>query len=150
LEFLSDFDIRISYFPGSLSFARLRRQEFNSRTKHNPVRKNEREGPMHVRFVYMTAGNLEEAQEIGRELVSAGLAACVNILPRMNSIYVWEGRLEEASEVVMIAKTVETRVVDLIARVKSLHSYSCPCIVSLKVEDGYPPFLEWVAENVKI
>ena len=104
---------------------------------------------MPVRFVYMTAGNLEEAQKIGRELVSAGLAACVNILPRMESIYVWEGKLEEASEVVMIAKTVEARVVDLIARVKSLHSYSCPCIVSLKVEDGYPPFLEWVAENVK-
>jgi periplasmic divalent cation tolerance protein len=104
---------------------------------------------MTVRFVYMTAGNLEEAQKIGRELVSAGLAACVNILPHMNSIYVWEGKLEEASEVVMIAKTVEALVVDLIARVKSLHSYSCPCIVSLKVEDGYPPFLEWVAENVK-
>jgi periplasmic divalent cation tolerance protein len=104
---------------------------------------------MTVRFVYMTAGNLEEAQKIGRELVSAGLAACVNILPRMESIYVWEGKLEEASEVVMIAKTVEARVADLIARVKSLHSYSCPCIVSLKVEDGYPPFLEWVAENVK-
>jgi periplasmic divalent cation tolerance protein len=104
---------------------------------------------MHVRFVYMTAGNLEEAQKIGRELVSAGLAACVNILPQMNSIYVWEGKLEEASEVVMIAKTVETRVADLITKVKSLHSYSCPCIVSLAVADGYPPFLEWVAENVK-
>ena len=104
---------------------------------------------MHVRFVYMTAGNLAEAQTIGRELVSAGLAACVNILPQMNSIYVWEGKLEEAAEVVMIAKTVEARVADLITKVKSLHSYNCPCIVSLAVEAGYPPFLEWVAENVK-
>jgi periplasmic divalent cation tolerance protein len=104
---------------------------------------------MNVRFVYMTAGNMEEAQRIGRELVSARLAACVNILPRMNSIYVWEGRLEEASEVVMIAKTVAPRVADLIARVKAVHSYSCPCIVSLKVEAGYPPFLEWVAGNVE-
>jgi len=104
---------------------------------------------MSVRFVYMTIGNLEEAQKIGRELVSAGLAACVNILPHMHSIYVWEGKLEEASEVVMIAKTTAERVPELIERVKSLHSYSCPCIVSLKVEGGYPPFLEWVAENVK-
>jgi periplasmic divalent cation tolerance protein len=104
---------------------------------------------MPVRFVYMTAGNLEEAQKIGRELVSAGLAACANILPHMHSIYVWEGKLEEASEVVLIAKTVEARVADLIARVKSLHTYNCPCIVSLRVEDGYPPFLEWVAETVK-
>jgi periplasmic divalent cation tolerance protein len=104
---------------------------------------------MKVRFVYMTAGNPEEAQRIGRELVGGGLAACVNILPQMNSIYVWEGRIEEASEVVLIAKTTEARVADLIAKVKSLHSYSCPCIVSLKVEDGYPPFLEWVAGSVE-
>ena len=104
---------------------------------------------MNIRFVYMTAGNLEEAQRIGRELVAAGLAACVNILPQMSSIYVWEGKIEEASEVVMIAKTVEARVADLIAKVKALHSYSCPCIVSLKVEDGYPPFLEWVAGSVE-
>jgi len=118
-------------------------------TKHLSDLNNDEGEPMHVRFVYMTAGNLEEAQKIGRELVSAGLAACINILPRMNSIYVWEGKLEEAAEVVMIAKTVEARVADLITKVKSLHSYSCPCIVSLKVEGGYPPFLEWVAENVK-
>jgi periplasmic divalent cation tolerance protein len=104
---------------------------------------------MNIRFVYMTAGNLEEAQRIGRELVTAGLAACVNILPQMSSIYVWEGRIEEASEVVMIAKTLEARVADLIAQVKALHSYSCPCIVSLRVEDGYPPFLEWVAASVE-
>ena len=81
---------------------------------------------MHVRFVYMTAGNLEEAQKIGRELVSVGLAACVNILPHMNSIYVWEGKIEEASEVVLIAKTVEARVADLVGRVKSLHATAAP------------------------
>ena len=104
---------------------------------------------MNIRFVYMTAGNLEEAQRIGRELVGSGLAACVNILPQMNSIYVWEGKIEEASEVVLIAKTTEARVADLIVKVKALHSYSCPCIVSLKVEDGYPPFLEWVAGSVE-
>jgi len=109
---------------------------------------NDKEGRMEVRFVYMTTANLEEAQKIGRELVSAGLAACVNILPHMNSIYVWEGKLEEASEVVMIAKTVEARVADLITRVKALHSYSLPCIVSLEVEDGYAPFLEWIAGRV--
>jgi periplasmic divalent cation tolerance protein len=104
---------------------------------------------MNIRFVYMTASGPEEAQKIGRELVTTGLAACVNILPRMNSIYVWEGKLEEASEVVMIAKTTAERIPELIDRVKALHSYSCPCIVSLAVEGGYPPFLEWVSESVK-
>ena len=82
-------------------------------------------------------------------LLEERLVACGNILPRMNSIYVWEGKLEEASEVVMIAKTTAERVPELIERVKSLHSYSCPCIVSLAVEAGYPPFLEWVAAGVK-
>jgi periplasmic divalent cation tolerance protein len=96
----------------------------------------------------MTAGSREEAQKIGRELVASHLAACVNLFPHMNSIYIWDGKLQEDSEVAMIAKTTEARVADLVARVKSLHSYSCPCIVSLKVEDGYPPFLEWVAAGV--
>ncbi len=104
---------------------------------------------MDIRFVYMTASGPEEAKRIGRELVAAHLAACVNILPQMSSVYAWEGKLEEASEVVMIAKTTEQRVPELIARVKSLHSYSCPCIVSLAVEEGYPPFLEWIAAGVK-
>jgi periplasmic divalent cation tolerance protein len=67
----------------------------------------------------------------------------------MNSIYTWDGKIEEASEVVMIAKTTEARIAELIAKVKSLHSYTVPCIVSLAVEDGYPPFLEWIADSVK-
>ncbi|MCU0561996.1 MAG: divalent-cation tolerance protein CutA [Desulfobacterales bacterium] len=104
---------------------------------------------MNIRFVYMTASGLEEATKIGRELVAARLAACVNILPQMSSVYVWEGKVEEASEVVMIAKTTAERVPELTERVKALHSYSCPCIVSLAVEEGYPPFLEWIAAGVR-
>jgi len=104
---------------------------------------------MPVRFIYMTAGSQEEAARIGRELVSSRLAACVNIIPQMRSIYAWEGRLQEDAEVVMIAKTTAARSAELIAKVKSLHSYAVPCIVGLAVEDGYPPFLEWVAASVE-
>jgi periplasmic divalent cation tolerance protein len=96
----------------------------------------------------MTAGSLEEARRIGRELVSAKLAACVNILPQMQSICVWEGRLQEEAEAVLIAKTTAARVAELIAKVKSLHSYEVPCVVSLSVEEGYAPFLEWIAASV--
>jgi periplasmic divalent cation tolerance protein len=103
---------------------------------------------MDIRLVYMTAGSLAEARTIGRELVESGLAACVNILPGMQSIYRWEGKIEEATEVVMIAKTTAPRVPALTAKVKSLHSYDCPCVVSLKVEEGYQPFLDWIAANV--
>jgi periplasmic divalent cation tolerance protein len=104
---------------------------------------------MTIRFVYMTASGLEEAKKIGREIVVARLAACVNILSQMSSVYIWEGKMEEASEVVLIAKTTAERVPELIERVKALHSYSCPCIVSLVVEEGYPPFLEWIAAGVQ-
>ena len=102
---------------------------------------------MDIRFVYMTAGSLDEARAIGRELVESNLAACVNILPGMQSIYRWEGKVEDASEVVMIAKTTAAQMPALTGRVKSLHSYTCPCIVSLRIEGGYQPYLDWIVAN---
>jgi periplasmic divalent cation tolerance protein len=104
---------------------------------------------MKINFIYMTVGSKDEARKIGRELVSSKLAACVNILDSMNSIYTWDGKLQDDTEVVMIAKTTEDRVKKLIEAVKSLHSYDCPCIVSLPVLDGYKPFLDWISGEVK-
>jgi periplasmic divalent cation tolerance protein len=104
---------------------------------------------MPVNFIYMTAASKAEAQKIGRELVDSRLAACVNILDNMQSIYRWEEKIQEDSEVVLIAKTTEARVPRLIDKVKSLHSYDCPCIVSLPVIDGYPPFLDWIKMNTE-
>ena len=104
---------------------------------------------MAVNFIYMTAGSKTEAQKIGKALVESRLAACVNILDNMQSIYRWDEKIQEDSEVVLIAKSTETLVPQLIDKVKSLHSYDCPCIVSLPVLDGYPPFLDWVRTEVK-
>lgn len=104
---------------------------------------------MAVNFVYMTAGSKDEAQAIGRALVEKRLAACVNILDNMQSIYRWEERIQQDAEVVLIAKTTDNLVSALVDRVKSLHSYDCPCIVSLPILDGYPPFLDWVHAEVK-
>ncbi len=104
---------------------------------------------MQINFIYMTVGSKEEARKIGKGLVTARLAACVNILDKMNSFYMWDGELQDDTEVVMIAKTTEDRVPDLIEKVKSLHSYDCPCIVSLPVAGGHQPFLEWIAGEVK-
>ena len=104
---------------------------------------------MKINFIYMTVGNKEEARKIGKELVTSRLAACVNILDNMNSFYRWEGKIQDDTEVVMIAKTTEEQVPELIKKVKSLHSYDCPCIVSLPVLDGHKPFLDWVAGEVK-
>ena len=100
---------------------------------------------MAAKMVYMTAGSSEEARQIGRSLVKARLAACVNIIENMTSIYRWEEAIEEGEEVVLIAKTTDTSLPNLIAHVKEKHSYDCPCIVSLPVEDGHQPFLDWIA-----
>ena len=104
---------------------------------------------MKINFVYMTAGDREEAGKIAGELVTSGLAACVNILDNMNSVYMWEGEIQNDTEVVMIAKTSEDRVPQVIEKVKSLHSYDCPCIVSLPVLNGNRAFLDWIAGEVK-
>ena len=99
-------------------------------------------------FVYMTAGSTEEASVIGRCLVEEYLAACVNIMDGMTSIYRWEGKLENASETVLIAKTMSNKVEALTERVKALHSYDCPCIVTLAIEGGNLDFLSWIKEQV--
>ena len=104
---------------------------------------------MPVNFIYMTAASKAEARNIGKALVESRLAACVNILDNMQSIYRWEEEIQEDSEVVLIAKTTEKLVPRLIDKVKSLHSYDCPCIVSLPVIDGYPPFLDWIKTEVE-
>ena len=104
---------------------------------------------MKANWVYMTAGSTDEAKQIGKELVSGRLAACVNILEHMSSIYRWEGEIQHDSEVVLIAKTVASKVPQLIEKVKSMHSYSCPCIISLPIEGGNPDFLEWIRSQVQ-
>ena len=104
---------------------------------------------MKVNFIYMTAGSKDEARKIGQDLVAAGLAACVNILDNMNSIYMWQGEIQDDSEVVIIAKTTEDRVPALVEKVKALHSYDCPCIVAIPVSGGNQAFLDWVAAEVK-
>ena len=105
---------------------------------------------MEVNFIYMTAGSRDEARKISKALVVSRLAACVNILDNINSFYMWEGKVQDETEVVMIAKTTAARVPQLVEKVKSLHSYDCPCIVSIPVSDGNRDFLDWIAEEVKL
>jgi len=104
---------------------------------------------MEINLVYMTTGDKEEARKIGRVLVESRLAACVNIIDPMVSIYRWEGKIQDDQEIVMIAKTTAENVPALMDTVKSLHSYACPCIVCLPVINGHEPFLAWVQEQVR-
>jgi periplasmic divalent cation tolerance protein len=97
------------------------------------------------RDVYITAGNMDEARMIARELVSSGLAACVNMFP-ISSTYLWEGELEEEQEVAMLVKTTEDRYKELEDMVRSIHSYDVPCIVSWELK-GDRDYLDWVFES---
>ena len=97
-----------------------------------------------IQFVYMTAGSVEAARVIGKVLVEERLAACVNMFEHMQSFYWWEGKVQEDQEVVLIAKTTKSLTDALIERVKQIHSYDCPCIVTLPVESGNPDFLAWI------
>jgi len=104
------------------------------------------EEEMEYRSIYITASNEAEARTLGRTLVREKLAACVNYFP-VNSIYWWKESIEESSEVAIIAKTRADLVDRLIERVKDLHSYEVPCVVSWIIEKGNLPFLEWIRES---
>jgi periplasmic divalent cation tolerance protein len=104
---------------------------------------------MQIYFVYITARDESEALVIGRTLVEERLAACINVLPSMKSVYWWEGELEQSSEAVLIAKTQQGLVPELIERVKRLHSYSCPAIVAWPVQTGHQPYLDWIEKETR-
>jgi periplasmic divalent cation tolerance protein len=98
--------------------------------------------------VYVTFPNKKEALRVGEVLVKEKLAACVNIVSNVKSIFYWKNKLEKVNEVVLIAKVSERNYEKLEKRVIELHSYEVPCITALKVERGYRKFIEWVESGM--
>jgi periplasmic divalent cation tolerance protein len=96
-------------------------------------------------FVYVTCPSEQEAETVARTVVESGLAACANLLPGMRSIYRWQGRLETAAETVLLLKTTSDRLAAVVAKVRELHSYQCPCIAALPIAGGHGAYLEWIA-----
>ena len=95
-------------------------------------------------LVYTTYPSLVEASRAGRLLIEKGLAACVNVLPGMHSIYRWQGKVEQADEVVMIVKTRDAQKDAVAAEVKRTHSYDTPAILFLPTEGGDAAYVEWI------
>lgn len=99
--------------------------------------------------VYMTAASIGEAETIAKALVEGGLAACVNIMPEVRSIYRWQGNVEASEEVALIAKSRSELFQGLQQKVKNLSSYDCPCIVAWPVTAGHQPYLDWIEKELK-
>jgi periplasmic divalent cation tolerance protein len=100
-------------------------------------------------FVYITAKDVSDARKLGRALLKDRLAACVNILGRMESMYWWKGAVQNDKEVALIAKTTARRLDALIRKVVSIHSYDVPCVVALPIAKGNPSFLRWVEKETQ-
>lgn len=105
-------------------------------------------GDIMFSIVYITAGDMEEARKIGRKLVEEKLAACVNIFP-ITSIFRWKERVDESQEFGIIAKTKTQKVKEIEKRVKELHSYEVPCVVSFGIAKGSADYLKWIGESVE-
>jgi periplasmic divalent cation tolerance protein len=104
---------------------------------------------MEINLIYITTKDRGEAEKIGQELVKERLAAGVNIFDNVKSFYWWEGKIQQDSEALIIAKTKESLVSTLIEKVKSLHSYACPCVVALPVKKGNKEFIDWVINETR-
>lgn len=94
--------------------------------------------------VFMTAPNGEEATRLAEMLVGAHLAACVQILPEMESVYRWQGKVERQPEILLLAKTTQGKFAELEREVRALHSYDTPEIIAVPIIAASTPYLQWL------
>lgn len=99
--------------------------------------------------VFVTCGSTREAQRIAKTLVQRRLAACVNIVGPVKSVYRWKGRVESAREILMVIKTTRARFAELEKEIEKLHSYDMPEIIALPIRAGSKPYLKWLRECVR-
>ena len=100
-------------------------------------------------LVLTTAGSEGEAHSIAHALVELRLAACVNIIPRVSSVYQWQGEIEKSEEWLLVVKTTSGAFERVREAIEKLHSYELPECVCVAIEDGSPQYLQWIAESVK-
>ena len=103
---------------------------------------------MEYYIFFVTVPNIEEGKKIANILVESKLAACVNIIQNVISIYRWKGNIERENEMLLIIKTTENKCDLIIQKVKEIHSYSNPECVAFKIEKGSKIYLDWINEVV--
>lgn len=99
--------------------------------------------------VLITTPTIKEARAIGKKLVKEKLAACANIIPRIESVFFWQGRIRQKREFLIVVKTQRAVFGRLVKRVKSLHSYSVPEIIALPITQGLKDYLRWIRETTQ-
>ena len=102
-----------------------------------------------ISIVFVNTGESAEAERIGRDLVESRLAASVNVIGGVSSVFRWDGAVRRRDEAQLIVKTRSELVAAVIARVRKLHSYECPGILAIPVADGHPEYLVWVARETE-
>ncbi len=100
--------------------------------------------------VFVTAPGMESGLALARQVVEESLAACVNVIPNVTSVFRWDEKVNVEEEVLLILKTSAVEGPALIARVAELHEYEVPEVLSLRVEDGFGPYLDWVGECTSV
>ena len=103
----------------------------------------------HYRLVLCTCGDMETAQRIARGLVEQKLAACVNILPGITSVYQWKGSIESDNELLLLIKTQKSCLSALQETIRKLHSYELPEIIDVPITGGLTEYLNWITESVE-
>ena len=97
--------------------------------------------------VLMTAANREEANQIAELLISARLAACVQILPEIESVYRWQGEVKREQEILLLAKATRARFDEIESKVRAMHSYETPEIIALPITAASEPYLRWLLDE---
>lgn len=106
------------------------------------------EKPAYIVLIITTPTN-EEAQRISRALLEQRKVACVNIVPRVSSLFWWQGKIDSARESLLIVKTTASQLNELVTLVKEIHSYDVPEIVAMPIVGGNQDYLEWIGKEVK-
>jgi periplasmic divalent cation tolerance protein len=99
-------------------------------------------------IIYITTSGSQEARKIARTLLEEKLVACANIIPRIESLYWWQGEIEEDEESLLLVKTSSKQVDTVIERVKEIHSYDIPCVVEIRIDKGSEDYLHWLEESL--
>ncbi len=104
---------------------------------------------MEAILVYSTFPSESEASDLAEKLIKQKLIACANIIPSMTSVYQWKGKMQTEKEAVFIGKTTKARYEEVQKFIQDHHSYECPCVLQIKIEDGSTPFFQWIEEQIK-